>query len=192
MKNKKALIVLGVLLLLILVGGASYTRLKGSKTSSNENLSASKSVFESVKDALNKNLSLSCEFTDDKGSLVKSYIKNGPVRITSTTKAEVDGSIQTSEIILKDKTMYIWDDTTKKGFIYPIEDQETSIDSGVTQETVTSESYLAMIDQYKDLCKVEVNADSLFVTPTDVSFQDMTKFLEDLKTQMPQVEIPQE
>ena len=49
-----------------------------------------------------------------------------------------------------------------------------------------------MIDKYKDSCKVASVEDSYFVTPNDVNFQDMNKFLEDLQNQMPQIELPEQ
>jgi len=183
MKNKKVLIIVAVVLL-ALVGGFIFLKSKSSDTGPTGSQSANKSIFNSVKDALTQNLTISCEFTDETGTLVKSYIKNGAVRITSTG----DTVAKSGEIIMKDKKMYIWDTATKEGFVYDISREEGTTD---TQKS-NSDSYLDMIDKYKDYCKVATVADSFFTPPADVKFQDMTKFLEDLKSQVPQVNIPNE
>ena len=85
--------------------------------------------------------------------------------------------------------MYIWDGKTKQGFVYETKDEDTSNQNvGMTAgEVVKSDSYLNMIEKYKDSCKVSTVEDSYFVPPTDVKFQDMTKFLEDIKNQMPSI-----
>lgn len=186
MKNKKTVIyVVVAVLLLLLVGGASYMRFKGNSKGGSDKKDESKSIFTSVKDALSKNITLVCEFNDENGSSVKSYIKNGAVRVTSTGGSETK---QSGDIIMKDKKMYMWDLKTKQGFVYDIPDADKSGDGkvGMTATQVNqSESYLSMIDKYKDSCKVATVEDSYFVPPTDVKFQDMSKFLEDLKKQMP-------
>ena len=183
MKNKKVLVVIA-LLLLALVGGASYMKLKGGKTASSgsNSTSGTKSVFTSVKDALSKNITLVCEFKDESGTSVKSYIKNGAVRVTSTGGT---GSSQSGDIIMKDKKMYMWDVKTKQGFVYDIPDAEDSSVGTTGSKLNQSESYLNMIDKYKDSCKVATVEDSYFVPPTDVKFQDMSKLLEDLQKQVP-------
>lgn len=188
MKNKKVLAIVIAVLLLALVGGFIYVKSKSSKVETNNIATGNKSVISSVKDALTQKLTLSCEFTDESGTIVKSYIKNGAVRVTSVG-SEADKS---GEIIMKDKKMYIWDTTTKVGFVYEIEDQAVDGADNPSQENITSDSYLDMINKYKDSCKVATVADSYFVPPTDVNFQDMTKFLENMQNQVPQIEIPSE
>lgn len=185
MKNKRILIVVGVVVLLALSAFA-YFKFNPNKAENNGQPTSSKSIFSSVKDALSKNITLVCEFKDDKGQSVKSYIKNGAVRVTS---AGLEEGNQAGDIIIKDKKMYIWDGKTKQGFVYETKDEDTSNQNvGMTAgEVVKSDSYLNMIEKYKDSCKVSTVEDSYFVPPTDVKFQDMTKFLEDIKNQMPSI-----
>lgn len=179
MKNKKTLLIIGILFLLFVSGGILVIKPK-------ENKIESKNIFTSVKDALSQKLTLACEFTDETGATTKSYIKNGAVRVSSTGNSE-----QTNEIIIKDKKMYMWDDKKKQGFMYIISDEAKNSQTGNTnQDVVSSQSYLNMIDKYKDSCKVATVADSYFVVPTDVNFQDMAKLLEDLQKQAPQINTP--
>lgn len=180
-KAGKKIFVIVFVVLLVIVGGVSYSRFKNSD---NVSVTESKSIFTSVKDALTKNVTLTCEFNESE-STFKSYIKNGAVRITTSG----DNSTQAGEMIMKDNRMYVWDSKTKEGFVYDIPkevDGDTQDVGMASQQVVSSESYLDMIDKYKDSCKVATLDDSFFTPPTDVKFQDMSKFLEDLKSQMPQ------
>jgi hypothetical protein len=183
MKSKKILFITVTILLLILVGGASYMKLKDSNVKT-DNSSESKGVFTSIKDALSKNITLVCEFKEDNNVSVKSYIKNGAVRVTSSSDAN-----QSSDIIMKDKKMYMWDEKTKQGFVYDIPESDgSSSDNKITMnsnEVSQSEGYLSMIDKYKDSCKVATIEDSYFVVPSDIKFQDMSKILENLNKQAP-------
>jgi uncharacterized protein (UPF0333 family) len=179
MKNKKALISILLLLLVVFVSGISYMKFKNSNKSESKSTTENKSVFTSIKDALSKDVTLVCEFKDDSGVSTKSYIKNGAVRISSE-----------GEIVMKDKKMYMWDVKTKEGFVYEIPDSEDSQIGATSTEINQSESYLNMIETYKDSCKVTSVEDSYFELPKDVKFQDMSKILEDLKNQMPQIELP--
>lgn len=168
------------------VGGASYLKLKGSKDniSNSKTTPESKSIFTSVKDALSKDISLICEFKDDTGASTKSYIKNGAVRISTNNESSKN---QSGEIIMKDKKMYMWNVKNKQGFVYDVPDSEEGDKEGVTTgESVKSETYLDMLDKYKDSCNVSTVDESYFELPKDIKFQDMTKLLEDLKNQMPQ------
>lgn len=195
MKSKKniSLIIL-VLVVLGLVGGFLY--IKSNKNSSNlgslNKIAGDKNsngLFNSIKDALSKDLTLSCEFNDG-SSQVKSYIKNGSVRVSTVSDNNA------GEMIMANNKMYIWDTKTNEGFVYDIPKNEdgTNQEVGMTgQDVVSSESYLDLIDKYKDSCKVATVEDSFFVAPSNIKFQDMAKMLEDLqKYQMPNVEVPQE
>lgn len=179
-QNKKILIIVAVVLLII-VGGVSYSRFKNGNS---ESVTESKSVFTSVKDALTKNVTLACEFNEAE-STFKSYIKNGAVRVSTTGNTPT----QAGEMLMKDNKIYVWDSNSKEGFVYDMPKDTEGNDEkvGMTgQEVVSSESYLDMIDKYKDSCKVATLDDSFFTAPSDIKFQDMSKFLEDLKSQMPQ------
>lgn len=180
--NKKVLIAVVVVIGILLLGFL-YPKKDRDNLMVNSNTQKSDGVFDSIKDALTKDLTLQCEFSDENSSF-KSYIKNGAVRVTTNSTNEG----QVGEMIMKDSKMYIWDTKTKEGFVYDVPKNEDgkSGEVGMTgQEVVSSESYLDLIDKYKDSCKVATLEDSFFETPKDINFQDMSKFLEDLKQQMP-------
>lgn len=178
-KQNKTIII--VIVLLILALGAFFFLRKGDSKIAGTN-NSNGSVFTSIKDALSKDVSLICEFSDENGVSTKSYVKNGAVRVSSTGGAQTN---QSSDVIIKDKKMYMWDLKTKQGFVYTIPEEEDSKVGMTATEVNQSDSYLNMIEAYKDSCKVSTVSDSYFETPTDVEFQDMSKLLEDLKNQMP-------
>lgn len=184
--NKKRVLFTSILLLLVVfVSGVSYLKFKNNNTNSDnvEDSGTADNVVTSIKDALSKKVTLVCEFKDDSGSSVKSYIKNGAIRIMTNNNAESGAG----EIIIKDKKMYMWDVKTKQGFMYDVPEESENDTASITNgEIVKSESYLNMIDKYKDSCKVSSVEDSYFDLPSDIKFQDMAKFLEDIKSQMPQ------
>lgn len=187
MKKKTIILIVG-LLLLVSAGGFAYAKFQSGKTSGKNTTDRQNNIFTSVKDALTQNLTLACEFVDPNGNTTKSYIKNGAVRVSM-----VGDDTQSGEIIIKDKKMYMWDNAKKEGFVYDIPDEAENDQIGMTnQDIVSSESYLEMINQYKDSCKVSSVEDSLFVAPKEVNFQDMSKFLKDLQSQIPSVQIPSE
>lgn len=178
--NKKIIIILAVTLLLI----SGVVLFKGQKIGNKNNVdsSGSNNVFSSIKDALSKDLTLTCEFKDEKGNITKSYIKNGAVRI-STSGDDTKGG----EIIMRDKKMYMWDEKSKEGFIYEIPDEDKDKVGMTGQEINQSDAYLNMIDKYKDSCKTAVIEDSYFVEPKGINFQDMSKLLQDIKNQVPNI-----
>lgn len=184
--NKKRVLFTSILLLLVIfVSGVSYLKFKNNNTNSDnvEDSGTADNVVTSIKDALSKKVTLVCEFKDDSGSSVKSYIKNGAIRIMTNNNVESGAG----EIIIKDKKMYMWDVKTKQGFMYDVPEESENDTASITNgEIVKSESYLNMIDKYKDSCKVSSVEDSYFDLPSDIKFQDMAKFLEDIKSQMPQ------
>lgn len=192
----KNLIVVLVVLALLGVGGYFYLssrsampKLPGVTTGQN----AGGNVFTSIKDALSKSLSLKCVYTDESGVETTSYIKGGAVRVMMA--GQTDAS-QPNNIIMKDKKMYMWSDAKKTGFVFTIEEPEVTplpnedkkmvrpedSDAGTKQE----ESILAQIEKYKDACKPEVIADSMFAVPTDVNFQDMDALQKQMMKGLPQ------
>jgi hypothetical protein len=188
MKNKNTLIIIAIFIILAIAGVFLYMKSKPLDGRTNDPTVNNKSVVGSVRDALTQKLTLTCEFTDEEGTIVKSYIKNGAVRISSTKEGR-----EPTEIIMKDNKMYIWDTETHEGFVYEIEDETEDSKDGVnTMMNIDSNFYLDMIDQYKDSCKVGTVDDSYFVQPSNIKFQDMAEFLNNLQNQAPQIETPNE
>ncbi len=183
-----------VILILLGIGGYFYLSSQGKTMKPTDNKG---NVFTSIKDALSKYLSLKCVYKDEEGVETTSYIKGGAVRVmmAKTTDAE-----QPNNFIMKDKKMYMWNDINKTGFVFEIDEPigtpvptfkvekglEPEKQPGVDQQ----ESVLAQIEKYKDACKTEVIADSMFTVPNNVQFQDMNSFQEQIMKELPQGETP--
>lgn len=177
MKSKKLSLIL-VLILVLIVASFFYTKFKSKKDVNTDSPKTENALFASVKEAMGKKLTLSCEFQNE-GSTVKSYIKNGGVRISTVNS---DGT--TAEFLQKDGKMYIWDTKSKQGFVSSLSSNET--DSNIkNQDLVSTEKYLDLVDQYKDSCKVGDVSDQLFSIPADVSFKDLDQFMKDIQSQIP-------
>lgn len=186
MKQKTTLILVVIVILVLFgVGGMYFVNSK--KGNSNTSLGGN-NIFTSVKDALSKKMTLVCDFKDETGASVKSYIKNGAVRVSTTGESPN----KSGEIIIKNKMMYMWDTKSKQGFVYNLPDQENNESGGgVTEDNaINSESYFNMIDRYKDSCKVGTVEDSYFEVPKDINLQDMSKLLEDMKKNIPSYNLP--
>lgn len=178
---KKILPVL-VVLFLLGIGGYFFMSSKGTLPKTPINTGKS-NVFESIQDALSKSLSLKCVYKDEKGVQTITYIKGGAVRVNMEG---IKDNEQPSSIILKDKKMYMWNEISKTGFTYTI--TEPVVTPGTDKAPAVDNkdaSVLAGIEKYKDSCKTEVVADSFFVPPVDVKFQDMSAFTESLQKQVP-------
>lgn len=191
---KKLLPVL-LLLLLLGVGGYFYLTSRGmvpkAPLGSAGNTTQNGGIFTSIKDALSKSMSLKCVYKDEEGVETTTYIKGGALRVMMINAKEGE---QPNNIVMKDKMMYMWNDTTKTGFSYKIEEPKdvtpipTVEDKTVNKETGDDqkESVLAQIEKYKDTCKVETVVDSMFAVPTDVKFQDMSALQEQMMKTVPQ------
>ncbi len=192
---KKVLIVLTVLGLLG-VGGYFYMNSKGMAPKlpgamMGNNAAGGGNVFTSIKDALSQSLSLKCVYKDEQGVESTTYIKGGAVRVMMSGTADTE---QPNNIIMKDKKMHMWSDTSKTGFTFAVEEPKNISPFPTSGETTEaddksgadqSESLLATIEKYKDACKAEVVADSMFAIPTDVTFQDMNALQEQMMKDIP-------
>lgn len=180
--NKKIVLIIAFVVIVVL----GLFLFRNNKTGQNKFLNSDKSdktVISSIKDALSKDLTLTCEFKDDNsGKIIKSFIKNGAVRITTD-----DVNSQSGEIIIKSNKMYMWDKKTKTGFVYDIPNEDSDKVGMTGQEINQTENYLNMIDKYKDSCKAGIVEDSYFSEPSDVNFQDMSKMIQDIKNQIPTI-----
>lgn len=174
---KKVLIILGVILIVLLVGaGAAYKLAKHFAPAAVQKVAQQSGVFGSIQDALSKDLTLQCQFTDETGRQTTSYIKHGQVR------ADIKASDpkQSGSVIVKDKTVYFWN--TQMGIKMALPDEaETKELVKNAAPTGTSGSQgadmLAMMEKYKNSCKPAVVDDSLFVVPTTVKFTDLSQML---------------
>lgn len=199
--NTKAVVVVGMLVV-GLIGGVwivSNKKLAATteapRVASTEEKASDGSLFTSIKEALSKSLSLECKFTNEliadekvvSKMDVTAYIKNGAVRVS--TKAQ--GKEGESEMILKDKKLYIWG--TKDGaFVMELPEVGASGAPVVAGEGGDFSETLAELDKYKDSCKPAVVADSMFVPPADIKFQDLTQMMKQVPSVAPTASVDPE
>lgn len=190
---KKILPVMAILALLG-VGGYFYLNSKGIPPSGLVNKTGKGNVFNSIKDAMSKSLSLKCVYKDEKGVETTTYIKGGAVRVMMVNAGNAE---QPDNIIIKDKKMHMWNDSNKTGFVFSVPDsnevtpyptlkEDNTMYSPEKSASQDQQSVLAQIEKYKDACKVETIADSMFVVPTDVQFQDMEALQKQMMQGLPQ------
>jgi len=181
----KNLVPVVVVLLLLGVGGYYVMNMKSSKPPVMEQKTTGTTeqkgnIFTSIQDALSKSLSLKCEYPnpDGKGGTVTSYIKNGAVRVMSIAM----GPQGNGSAIMKSNKMWIWDDVKKTGMMLSFDPSKVVKPTGGTPSTDDqSAKVLAEMEKYKNYCKTEVVADSLFTPPTDVKFTDLESMMKGFK-----------
>lgn len=191
-----------VVIVFLLIGGGAFFLSQQNKNAGETPESAMTekkedgNVFTSIQDALSRSLSLECSYTDPEGTTAKTYIKAGAVR-SEVTATGTDGA--TTYMIMKDRKLYSWDPETKKGTLMTIPDPATitppAVPTGAMEDSSDAtageeESFLTEIEKYKDACKPATVADSLFVPPTDVTFQDLSSLMEDVIKDVPANAMP--
>ncbi len=158
------------------------------------------SLFTSIKDAISKSLSLECNFTNmvdlgeaegKKDIKVTAYIKNGAVRVRSTYVADDIAHVD-SDMILKDKKLYVWSPKTG-GFVMELPEAEvSSLPKASGSSTNDFSETLEDLEKFKDSCKPAVVDDGLFVPPADVKFQDLTQMMQQLPSAAPAASVDPE
>ena len=173
MKNKG--IIIAIVAVVLLLAGGFIVMKNNQKIASNPSAgslaqpdtSKGESVITSIKDALSKSMTLTCEFTDERGRGTKSYVKNGAVRADITSP----NANEAGSFIIKDKKMYFWNDKQAMMMEIPAEANTQTKQGGQEQELMNS------MEEYKDHCKPGVVADSLFTPPADIKFTDFSKMM---------------
>ncbi len=169
------ILIVGVVVLL-LVGGGAYVVMKsksggGLPTITNPS-GQTGSVFSSIKDALSKSLSLECSFTDDSGRQTKSYIKNGAVRADITASDPKESG----SVIVKDNKIYFWN--SEGGFLMALPSGTPAAGQTGTGSQSSAGDILNTLEENKANCKPAVVADSLFIPPANVQFQDFSTMMQ--------------
>lgn len=125
-------------------------------------------LFDTIKDAMSKSLSLKCEYPTGDGGNIVYYVKGNKVRFEGAWKTKDE----TATVITEDK-MFNWNLKTKEGMIIPLQKKEG--------EKNVSEEMINDLENNKKFCKVAVVSDSAFDPPADIKFNDLTKLMENLQ-----------
>lgn len=129
-------------------------------------------LLESIKDAFLNSVGFKCEYetAGDQGKMTY-YAKEGKIRIDGAWKDKDE----TATIILEDK-IYNWNKVTKEGLVLPINNSEEDGTQVQKPEDIIEE-----LENNKQYCRQADVPDSLFVPPTDVSFQDLGSIFEKMR-----------
>lgn len=170
-----------VVIILLLLGVGGYLFMNSQKTKPSTTVTTQGTtqqggnIFTSIQDALSKSLSLKCDYPnpDGKGGTVTSYIKNGAVRVSSIAM----GTEGNGSVIMKDNKMWIWDDVKKTGMTLTLDTSKLTPGAGAASNDDQKAKVLAEMEKYKNYCKTEVVADSLFTPPADIKFTDLQNLM---------------
>lgn len=160
---KKNYVVIAVVLLLLVSGGVYFMKGKSSnKVTTPADQNVSDNSPKSLRDLLGLGKSQKCTF--DKGTV---YLSSGKVR----------GDFEGSHMIVDGNTNYIWMDNQKEGF-KTIFDLNATTSTSASPDTKTNFDYNQKSD-YK--CESWTSDSTMFVVPTTITFQDMSKLTAPVK-----------
>lgn len=109
-----------------------------------------------------------------------SYIKNGTIRMEITTNGV------TNNTLMLDKIVYSWPTNSKTGFMMDTSKITTTITPSPGAQNLKSEDSLKKdLETYHPQCSNESIPDSMFEKPAGVTFSDMSKMMDDIKSKIP-------
>lgn len=189
--NKKLLTAV-IIVILILIGIAGYlvSQNKKSVTTSNTpsvepSQQAPTVVAPDFMKALQGSGSVKCTYVYE-GVTGTTYIKNGKVRFEGTTQGVTNNSL------MIDKIVYTWANGAKTGYMIDTAAISASVTPQQGQNYQSLDKIKSDLTNYKPQCSNEPIADSMFEKPTGVTFQDMSKIMNEFKSKIPaNVSIPQ-
>ncbi len=167
--NKNILILIGGIVVVAAVGGFLFLRGNNSSTGSPNN------PVENLQASLTGSGSMKCEYTDETGQQVVTYIKDGKIR------SDYSGGEGNGSVIVQKEGMWSWENETKQGMYMAFSDVDEiadSQDADFDNSSVENKKEIEeQVEKYKDSCKNERISDDLFNPPTDVTFQNMSDFM---------------
>ncbi|MGE5041961.1 MAG: hypothetical protein ACM3IJ_03580 [Candidatus Levyibacteriota bacterium] len=177
---KKLGIMAAVILILLIVGGfmvfKNMTSAPKAVTETNKattNTEKQPNTFSSISDAIARNLSIQCDFSDLGGMKAISYMKGGMIRIDLAGKTPD----QNASLIMRDNKMYYWTDKMAFMTSFNIQEMSKQVQESTPSSQQKPQDYVAMMEKYKDACKEAAVSDTEFVIPSTVKFQDMSNLV---------------
>lgn len=160
MKHIKQIFILSLIISTLFLTGCGPQK----PTGTTGGQTGGKSVFDSIKDAMSKSLSLQCDYTSGN---VKStvYIKGKSLR------SETDSQGSKIYAILKDNKLWSWSDKDKNGLLMDLTDTQNKEAAGQK----SGDDIIGEVEKYKQNCKQTIVSDSMFNPPSDIKFQDLSQ-----------------
>lgn len=189
--NSKLLIAIGIVGLII-VGIVVFSFNKKSTPSTTSDTTQTQQTQESPGESMAEyikafegNGSVKCTYNYE-GTTGLTYIKNGKVRFEATANGT------TSNSIMVDKVVYSWQSGQKTGMMMDTSKLTASVTPGEPQQYKSPDDIKKDLQTYKPQCVSENIPDSMFEKPADVTFTDISKMMQDVKSKIPaNVTIPQ-
>lgn len=175
-------IIIGIVLVLLVAGGAYALRSNKTSPSSTQTVNQTMGEAEEFAKAIESGKPTICTMT--KGTDIMEYsIKGKKMRIKTTTTTDVEGipKIMTGHMISDEKFFYTWDETTKQGSkmslltpspeasVAPLE-TAPKFDSKADYEELKNEGYTIN-------CKSGMIDDLVFTPPSNIKFIDPTEMM---------------
>ncbi len=128
-------------------------------------------IFTSIQDAVNKQLILKCNYTDDTGSQITTYIKGSLVYLRgSGDQASVSG-------LMQEHKYYIWAEGNNKGIVFDLDKMMADGTAKMGDTVIKSENdIIAKLEEQKQKCQLSPESGSLFDLPKNVDFQSGDNF----------------
>lgn len=151
------------------VGGYFYMNSRSSQSPSQSGAQKTAgSVFTSIKDAISKSIPLKCEYTKD-GKKTTAYIKGEQISTTYDIDATKKG-----HVLVLGKTTYFWEDGKTEGSKMTITDEQIKQGQEMVKKS-QKEDTVEQLEQYKQDCKQEIVANSVFEVPSNIKFVDLNE-----------------
>lgn len=167
-----------IIIALLLLGGTGVYLATRHKTPSPV-VQTSTSTFSSIQDALNRSLSLKCDYMY-KDIHTVAHIKNGQIRsdIMSATDPSVAGSVI---IKINEKKIFYWN-AQGMGFMMDMPDVHVTPTGPAQGASSPAQNTISSLEQYKQNCKEAQVADSLFLLPTNITFKSASQMMPTIPT----------
>ena len=173
MLNKKIILIVGGIIVLVLAfffltqNKTTTTNETTDLTTTQQTTQENTTVFDSIKDAMSKSLSLKCEYVAGGGSVV-AYIKGNSIRMDN-----LNGNNNSGNAIIKDNRLWTWSNQTNEGAVMTLPKPEEG-------KQTSSEEIINNLEEQKQFCTPAVVSDSAFEPPANIKFQDLTKMMEQI------------
>lgn len=183
--NKKVLVAIAIVaLLLIGIGAYLMSQKKSATTTSNTpntqvTQTPPKDTTPDFVKAMQGTGSVKCTYTNS-DITTTTYIKDGKVRAESVVKGVTNNSIMVNKVV------YLWMNNAKTGYMIDTSAVTTTVTPPAGGQNYKSiDSLKSELETYKPQCSTETIADSLFDKPAGVTFTDMSKLMNDIKSKIP-------
>lgn len=176
--KKTLLLLLAIPLLLTACGPKQNQQINQSNEQNQTQSSAEKF---SLKNALSLGQSIKCSYTDDKGTTVTTLVKGNKYKVNGMSMGEDNSN---GGMISDGQYMYAWDETTKQGTKFDLTAMQELSQEPQSTEKADSFDFQKWADEtegkYQVSCEPAVVTDAQFTPPSDVNFQDMTQFVQQM------------